>query len=221
MPRPSYSTLFFESVGPVGRWQDIVETGWAEIRNLLPFFTNLGHLSVCSALAFPSEIILSLPKPGQLTQLRILTTRTDGDLVPVLKQHPNLQLLRVSYRKYTRVPEQIHDALVDLPALVSLEPSPTLWSFLSRQLSTASFSVLKHFSITSLTAPLPPIPTMNNLQSLRMTCEDAFLVRQVLQHLHNIEYLYVSLSASRSDVCLPHLLMQLIFIQNNHVYLAH
>ncbi|KAJ8508836.1 hypothetical protein ONZ45_g8927 [Pleurotus djamor] len=203
-------------------WKHVIEIGWAEIRELLPYFANVHRISVCCSAKFPSEILLSLPTPGQLTHLRILAAQNAEELVPVLKLHPNLQVIRIPFPGYSDIPSQFYDALIDLPRLTSLEPGPTLWVFLSRQLSASSLSALRHFSLNTVPAPLPPVPTLNNLLSFQITYERPSIVKQAIPHLRSIEY--ISIMASTSDeitdiadlFSIPSPSLKYIYIQSFH-----
>ncbi|KAJ8507552.1 hypothetical protein ONZ45_g10082 [Pleurotus djamor] len=182
-------------------WKHVIEIGWAEIRKLLTYLTNVHCISVCCSAKFPSEILLSLPTPGQLTHLRILAAQSAEELVPVLKLHPNLQVIRIPFPGYSDIPAQFYDALIDLPRLISLEPGPTL---------------------CTVPAPLPPVPTLNNLLSFQITYERPSIVKQAVPHLRSIEY--ISIMASTSDeiteitdlFSIPSPSLKYIYIQSFH-----
>ncbi|KAJ8507559.1 hypothetical protein ONZ45_g10085 [Pleurotus djamor] len=181
-------------------WKHIIKTGWAEIRNILPFFNNVHHISVCPYVTFPPDVLRSLPNPSRLTHLRILDTGSAEELLSLLPLHLNLQTIAVLGTEQVIIQslEQFHDAAIELPKLNSLETNQGLWGFLARCLSDSSLSSLKHFSINTIPAPMLPIPTLNNLRSIQIPSEGISLVTELVRHLHNVEYLSIMVVKSNS-----------------------
>ncbi|KAJ8507557.1 hypothetical protein ONZ45_g10087 [Pleurotus djamor] len=182
---------FYEQVGSVDGWKEVLEIGWSEVRSIFPFFTSVRRVAVLSILIVPPEVLHNLPSPGHLTYLRILVTKNWTDVLPLFQLHPNLQLVGMPLLRGGPLPHsnELPDMCIDLPRLKILETGPNFWPFLSHCLSTSSFRSLRHFSILTIPTPMPPIPTLNHLLSLKIMSADTSLVRQLFQHLTLVEYI--------------------------------
>ncbi|KAJ8507550.1 hypothetical protein ONZ45_g10088 [Pleurotus djamor] len=186
---------FHEMVREASEWRTAEMPCWAELRNILVFFTNVHRVSGFSKSFCPPSLLRCLPQLKHMEVVR--TAGSVKDFLLLLRLNPTIQFIGISSLILDPRPvfNNTLDTPINLPALVSLETGPDLLPLLSRHLSASSWHTLRHLSFTCAPTLIPPIPILNHLLSLQVTSGAPAVVAQLFQHL--TDAIYISVTAPR------------------------